>query len=128
MKVVYLIGPFRAETGWQIEQNIRRAEEVALEIWKMGAAVLCPHTNMRFFNGEASDGLWLAGDLELLSRADGAVLLPGWERSQGSLPELEAAATRGMRVFPWPAARAGLRGWIGASILTTDARQFAVRD
>lgn len=68
MRVVYIAGPFRAENAWEIEQNIRRAEEAALELWRAGAAVLCPHTNTRYFQGAAPDHVWLEGDLELLRR------------------------------------------------------------
>lgn len=68
MKLIYLAGPFRATTGWGIEQNVRRAEVVALELWKMGVAVLCPHANTRMFHGEAPDELWLEGTMEMLRR------------------------------------------------------------
>ena len=30
MKLVYIAGPFRAPTPWQVEQNVRRAESLAL--------------------------------------------------------------------------------------------------
>ena len=39
-KVVYVAGPFRGDSHWDIEQNIRRAEELSLEIWKAGGAGL----------------------------------------------------------------------------------------
>ena len=51
MKLVYIAGPFRGSSAWDIEENIRVAERAALEVWKMGAAALCPHTNTRFFQG-----------------------------------------------------------------------------
>lgn len=36
VKVVYIAGPFRAATPWLVEANVRRAEEVALAVWRLG--------------------------------------------------------------------------------------------
>lgn len=90
MKVVYIIGPFRAENSWLIEQNIRRAEEMALTLWKEGFAVICPHTNTRFFNGALgnNDKIFLEGDKEILKRCDCAFVLDGSFISEGSKAEI----------------------------------------
>lgn len=98
MKVVYVAGPFRGPNAWEIEQNIRRAEELALEVWKLGVAVLCPHTNTRFFQGAADDSIWLEGDLELLKRCDAVILTKDWERSSGARAEVERARELGIPV------------------------------
>ncbi len=34
MKLLYVAGPYRAKSEWQLEQNIRNAEAVALELWQ----------------------------------------------------------------------------------------------
>ena len=49
MKVVYIAGPYTAPDAWQRELNIRAAEMMAMEVAKLGAMPLCPHTNTRFF-------------------------------------------------------------------------------
>lgn len=87
MKVVYVAGPFRGPNSWEIEQNIRRAETLALEAWRCGAAVVCPHTNTRFFQGAADDHIWLDGDIEILKRCDAILMTPDWERSTGASHE-----------------------------------------
>lgn len=97
--VVYVAGPFRAENAWDIEQNIRQAEELALAVWRMGAAAICPHTNTRFFQGAAPDCVWLDGDLEILRRCDALILTHGWERSQGARAEHDEAVRQGLPVF-----------------------------
>lgn len=97
-KVAYLAGPFRAANAWEVEQNIRRAETVALEVWRRGYACLAPHCNTRFFNGAADDALWLAGDLAMLSRCDVVLMLPGWEASQGATAEHGYAISHGIPV------------------------------
>jgi hypothetical protein len=99
MKVVYVAGPFRGPSAWDIEQNIRRAEELALEAWRLGAAVICPHTNTRFFQGAAPDDIWLIGDLAILARCDALVTTPDWERSSGARAEVMLAQGMNLPVF-----------------------------
>ena len=99
MTVVYVAGPFRGPSAWDIEQNIRRAEELALEVWRAGMACLCPHTNTRFFQNAAPDHVWLDGDLELLARCDAVLMTPNWHRSAGASAEREHALSRGIPVF-----------------------------
>jgi len=99
MKVVYIAGPFRGESAWAIEQNIRRAEELALGAWRLGAAVLCPHTNTRFFQGAAPDEVWLSGDLEMLRRCDAVLLTDDWPKSHGAQAEKAEAHRVGLPVF-----------------------------
>ena len=99
MKVVYVAGPFRGPNSWDIEQNIRRAEALSLEVWRAGAAALCPHTNTRFFQGAAEDSVWLDGDLELLRRCDAILMTPDWQRSSGARAEHDFAAKLEMPIF-----------------------------
>jgi uncharacterized protein DUF4406 len=97
--VVYVAGPFRGPNAWEIEKNIRHAEEWSLEVWRAGGAALCPHTNTRFFQGAAPDEVWLDGDLALLAKCDAIFMIPGWERSSGANKELDYARILGIPVF-----------------------------
>ena len=99
MKVVYIAGPFRGKCAWDVENNIRRAESLALEVWRSGAAVICPHTNTRFFDGAAPDNTWLEGDLELLRRSDAVMLTYDWEKSSGARAEVDYASQEAIPVF-----------------------------
>lgn len=101
-KVIYIAGPFRGATGWEIEENIRRAERVALEVWKRGYIALCPHTNSRFFFGELHEPSVLEGYLELLRRSDGVIFLPGWESSPGATREWAEALGRRIPIYTSP--------------------------
>jgi len=99
MRLIYIAGAFRAPTPWQIEQNIRRAEEASLKIWKLGDVPVCPHTMTRFFQGECPDEIYLKGTLEMLSRCDAILMLKGWEKSSGSIQELELAKSLELEVI-----------------------------
>jgi hypothetical protein len=100
MILVYIAGPFRGKDSWEMENNIRRAEELALKVWQTGfAAALCPHSNTRFFQGAAPDGVWLAGDLLMLSKCDAMVLTTDWRRSAGSVKEVKFALQNDIPIF-----------------------------
>ena len=98
MTLVYIAGPFRGASAWEIEENIRRAERLALEVWKRGAACICPHANTRFFQGAAPDQVWLDGDLEMVKRCDVVLMTPDWERSSGAREEHRLALELGIPV------------------------------
>jgi hypothetical protein len=89
--VVFIAGPFRATTTWRIEEHVRQAERMALQVWQAGFAAICPHTNSRFFQGEAPDSIWLVGYREILRRCDAVLLIPGWVSSEGAVAEMQEA-------------------------------------
>ena len=107
--VVYVAGPFRgpalssspvvARDSWVMEGNIRRAEELALELWAMGASVICPHCNTRFFQNHLSDNTWLKGDLAQLRLCAAVVMTVDWRVSAGARAEWRYAIKRDIPVF-----------------------------
>lgn len=99
MKCVYIAGPFRGDNAWEVENNIRRAETLALQVWRLGAAAICPHANTRFFSGTLPDVDWLTGDLEILRRCDAVIVTDDWRRSEGARAEVAEAYNRGLPVF-----------------------------
>lgn len=108
MKVIYIAGPFRSineATGksdaWGVQQNVMKAMTLALEVWKLGHAALCPHSNAMFFQDAhgCEDRVWLEGDLELLRRCDGVLLIDNWARSSGARAEKAYAKSIGLPVF-----------------------------
>jgi hypothetical protein len=99
MRICYIAGPFRGRNSWEVEQNIRRAEDLAFKVAELGAMPLCPHTNTRFFNGTLDDKFWLEGTLELLRRCDAVLLVPGWRSSSGAIAEEAEAMRIGIPVF-----------------------------
>ena len=99
MKVVYVAGRFRADTHWEIVQNVRNAEAYALTVWRNGGAALCPHLNTANFQGAAPDEVWIEGTLELLRRCDALLTVPGYTSSKGTLGEIDEAKRLGIPVF-----------------------------
>jgi hypothetical protein len=109
--VVYVAGPYRAPSEWQVEVHIRNAERLALEVWALGAAAICPHKNTQRFGGAQPDGVWLRGDLAILERCDAVICTGDWERSSGARGEVEHARLRGIPVF---FGVEELRGWLNS--------------
>lgn len=99
MKLIYIAGPFRGLTAWDIEQNIRGAEGWALTVAASGAVPVVPHSMYRYFQGAMKDEFRLEATLEILRRCDAVLLTPGWRKSQGSLGELAEAQRLGIPQF-----------------------------
>ena len=99
MKVVYIAGKYRGKTPWEVEQNIRAAEDVGAKVIAAGHMPLIPHANTRHMEGLADDAFFLAGTMELLRRCDAVVLVPGWSTSVGAKDEVVEAHRLGLPVF-----------------------------
>lgn len=82
--VVFISGPFRGENSWEIEKNVRRAEELAFEVWKLGAACICPHMNTRYWDKTLPDDVFLDGDLAILLKCDALLHTFDWKKSIGA--------------------------------------------
>jgi hypothetical protein len=101
----FISGPFRGASHWDIAQNVRRAEAVALAAWRSGlfSWVYCPHANTAHFQDAAPDEVWIEGHLEAMRavhREGGVVLVvPDWEMSKGTQAEIDEAFRIGMPVF-----------------------------
>jgi hypothetical protein len=98
MKKAYVSGPYRGESEYEVKQNIRNAEAIAVALWQMGYAVFCPHMNAAFLGGACPDNVWLEGDIEWLKCADLVVLVNGWMSSKGTLEEIRVARECGILV------------------------------
>jgi hypothetical protein len=99
MKLLFISGPYRAETRTGVAQNIKRAREAALRLWSPDTAVICPHMNTAFMDGVQSDTVWLQGDLEILARCDAIYMLKGWKLSFGAVAEHQLATDLGLEVM-----------------------------
>jgi nucleoside 2-deoxyribosyltransferase len=100
--LIYIAGPFRASTPWEIEQNVRRAEEYGLWIAGLGGIPLCPHTMYRFYQNSLPDAFWLEAGIALLRKCDAVAVCVGElaaENSAGTTSEINDACARSVPVF-----------------------------
>ena len=105
--LVYVAGAYRGKSKYrlinrlQVMRNIYRAWRVARELWGMGYTVICPHANSALMDSVAPNETFLKGDIEMLKKCDGIVMLPGWVYSAGAVREYMVAIDRGMKVMHW---------------------------
>lgn len=107
MAVVYCAGPFRSSSkhvpgqqdAWGIQTNVMNAMALALEVWRIGGAALCPHANTMFFQNAAPDNVWLEGDLALLAKCDAMIVTPRWTASAGTRAEIAFANEHNIPIF-----------------------------
>lgn len=97
--VIYIAGPYRGASESEVFANILRARDCAAEVWKAGHIAICPHLNTMLMGGMLPDERWLEGDLEILKRCDGMMLVPGWESSSGSRRETGKAISFGIPIY-----------------------------
>jgi hypothetical protein len=113
MKVVYIIGPFRAKNHWEVMQNVLRAEMLGLVVARSGSMPLIPHKNTENFNGLLDDDFWLEGTKELLRRCDAAITVEAinysCDDSAGSKGEIDEMIKLGRPVFR---SLPGLLAWL----------------
>ncbi|MBV8284708.1 MAG: DUF4406 domain-containing protein [Candidatus Eremiobacteraeota bacterium] len=100
MKIIYVAGALFAENDWAIRCNIHRAAEVGMEVAKLGAYPVIPHTNTgSMFTGTITLAFWYEGTLELLRRCDAMILVPGYEGSKGVQGEIAESRRLNMPLF-----------------------------
>lgn len=87
MILIYVARPLTSPNGWVREQNIRRAEEAAVELISRGYAVICVHSLDRFQAERFNYEVWMSMDIEILSRCDACFMVPSWENSKGAVRE-----------------------------------------
>lgn len=95
MKKLFIIGPFRNEDHYILHQNCLRVERVSAAIWSFDAIAYPPHLITRHLYGHVSEKIIQAGHLEMLALCDGAVILPTWKQSGGSIIEVAQAQKDG---------------------------------
>ena len=97
MKLVYLAGPYTAENDWLVFMNVVTARVWAEDVMRRGYAVYSPHAQ-NFASSMSWDDI-MDRDIEVLSRCDMLVMLPGWEESRGSQMEHRYAVEHEIPIY-----------------------------
>lgn len=106
--VIYVASPIteNGQNGKTVEENIDAASDIALELWRLGFAVICPALNTAFtrqpFNAGLDPEVYYYGDLAIMLACDAIVFTPDWETSIGATREMDFAMTEHIPVYIWP--------------------------
>jgi len=98
--ILYIAGPYRGDVG----SNIKLAREMAIKLWEAGHVAITPHLNTQNFEDDCilKNGEYIVGDLKILARCDGILMLPGWEDSEGARVERRYAHDRHIPIYNYP--------------------------
>ena len=98
--LLYVSGPYSGD----VDRNIAQARQVAIALWEKGHAVIVPHLNTAHMDKDckATYDQFLAGDLMMIARCDGMVMVPEWEFSKGAKIEYEYAESLKLPVWEYP--------------------------
>ena len=109
MPFVYIAGPYRAKDGrhdatayFEIDENIRIAEQVFIQLAEAGIPAFCPHLHSA--HGEVkypqiTPDFWYELNLAILDHAAALFLLPRWRESTGAKEERRYAISKNIVVF-----------------------------
>ena len=104
--IIYTAGAIRPKNSQTLQGNLKVAKDIALELWKDGFTVICPHANtdlpIELAEKEMDTIRWLEGDLEMIAWCDAVLVCPGWESSDGTKGEIKFAEERNIPVYYYP--------------------------
>lgn len=117
IQLVYIAGPYTGATREAVEANISAAVDVGLEVAKLGASPVIPHSNTSHpqFEELQDYEFWLAATAKLLTRCDALLTTANWEQSRGARGEVLLARERGIPVFH---TLGDLRAWLSFVAVT----------
>ena len=89
--VVYVAGPYRADTEEEINANIREACSIGAELRKAGYTVIIPHIESYMFEDALTEEEWLEHGISLLKRANAVYDFRNGRKSTGTEDEVTVA-------------------------------------
>jgi len=91
-KLIYVSGPYTAPTDNEINENIQRAEDIAVMLMRNGFDVITPHKNTSGYQQyEFTHERYLEQDINVLSRCDAILMMNNWRESKGACIEMDYA-------------------------------------
>jgi hypothetical protein len=103
-KLIFTSGPYRSSSDAQKWSNIMMARHYSSIIWECGGVAVCPHLNSMMLDcGRPDvDHRYLLGDIAILDRCDGMLMLPSWKFSEGARNEhrhIEDQISTSVKIF-----------------------------
>jgi len=101
MKRIYVAGPITADNPKSLFTNLRIGIKAAIHLLELGYAPFCPFLDYQYFllSGELSIEDLQNYSLRWLDVSDGILILPGYNRSKGTLAELAHATALKIPIF-----------------------------
>jgi len=101
---VYVAGPYRALDLLSILDNIRHGIRAATELLRLGFAPYCPWLDfmlhLMLLPGESLEvTAYQNNSIEWLTMSDAMLVLPGYERSEGTKAEIKLAELLEIPIF-----------------------------
>jgi hypothetical protein len=116
VKLVYVAGPYRADTAIEIKRNIAAAEAAGQLVAELSDQLfpIIPHKNTEHWEGIRPSWWFIEGTKEVMRKCHALLVVPGsdWEDSEGTVGEIAEAGRLGIPVFY---TLKGLGIWLGST-------------
>lgn len=103
MKRVYVAGPYSADNVLDVLKNIGRGEQVCADLFSQGFAPFCPWHDKSYVIDRPFDEFTVQQfydfSMAWLRVSDAIFLIRGWEKSKGTLAEVEEAKRLCIPIF-----------------------------
>lgn len=100
---VYVAGPYSGDNVLDVLKNIGRGEKACARLFELGFAPFCPWHDKSYVtdnpDGQFSIEQFYDFSIAWLVVSDAVLLLPGWEKSKGTVAELKVAEELSIPVF-----------------------------
>lgn len=94
MKLIYIAGPYTAETPEGIQENVEAAQQLGREVMSLfpgKVLAVVPHSMGKGLESQEDYAFWCEATIEVMKRCDAVVLVPWWIKSQGAVKEVDVA-------------------------------------
>ena len=103
MKRIYISGAYSADNVLDVLRNIGRGQKMAAKLFSLGFAPFCPWHDKSFVTDRPDDEFTVEQfyeySLAWLVVSDAMFLLPGWEKSAGTVKEHRYCLDNGIPMF-----------------------------